>query len=950
MASPVCQCGNPLACNCFVQTPRRNDFHHDMYSTPSSREAWHAMNPPFAHLPQTPFMTPNPAFNPAPAFHPAPSFGQQFGFQNTFPATFNTAVPPPSQPRVPFVDATNTINSAAATAQQKRKRTNDIGNRRTRRRVDPRTEPAVFGVGPSTTFAAAAATASESVSHPGLPQANLGSLIDKPTTSGAAATDVWFFVRGAHTDVAPNVLPPLSEMVPIRPDKKEFSHLSCRFCPLEKWTTWKNVEGQTASIRHHLKTTHTKVWKELVFLKKLKGYETLGAANNQDPGEREEFSIPVFYDKLAKWIAVDDQAYCTELRDLLLFIGTELEDEDIPHHKKNGRIDRQRVSGGIREDDPRDSDDIWSRGNLDSHLAITAHYIVKDANGRLVLKTRLVAFRRLEGSHTGENIGKIFVQVVKEIGCLHKIGMVTCDNASNNNTHMTEICAELARIGIPFDAEGNRIRCFPHVVNIAVKTALKELVDSLPSYHPDVLEDNNGDTIPQALRDDPNYWRALLYDPVAEARTLVTACRASGQRRDNFETTIKEGNAAGGFGEPKENLRVVGLLKDVETRWSATFLMIDRLLEQHLAVDKFLDDPKQGEISWHRLSPVTLQVLQDIRQFLQVPHLVQEIVSGEQAPTLSYVLPLYEQLIVMLKNLVKDLDKISIGINAAIRKLEEYLNLSRRTRIYALAMVLNPTIKLQWLRENWSAEDANAAKNWVRAAMLEYRKEHRSQGSSPVPIQVPTTATRRPVNAPSASHGARAHTSGFARLNALSKKLSGSDLDTPANATSASHSTEQERAEAERRAVAEDERIVDEELNLWEAEGRLDESDPEFADFDLLRHWEARQFRLQYLFRVALDVLPVQASAVPCERVFSSSKETDSLRRSSLSPRMIEMLQILKFIYRQDRLKFCDDLIATEAECSVIDVDPKIIEELLASGRIQELEELVNASWGMESQ
>ncbi|KAJ6514848.1 hypothetical protein C8R47DRAFT_961618, partial [Mycena vitilis] len=42
--------------------------------------------------------------------------------------------------------------------------------------------------------------------------------------------------------------------------------------------------------------------------------------------------------------------------------------------------------------------------------------------------------------------------------------------------------------------------------------------------------------------------------------------------------------------------------------------------------------------------------------------------------------------------------------------------------------------------------------------------------------------------------------------------------------------------------------------------------------------------------------------------------ETDSERRNSLSPRMMEMLQILKYIYRQERIHFCGDFIATEAE------------------------------------
>ncbi|KAJ6463696.1 hypothetical protein C8R47DRAFT_992438, partial [Mycena vitilis] len=99
------------------------------------------------------------------------------------------------------------------------------------------------------------------------------------------------------------------------------------------------------------------------------------------------------------------------------------------------------------------------------------------------------------------------------------------------------------------------------------------------------------------------------------------------------------------------------------------------------------------------------------------------------------------------------------------------------------------------------------------------------------------------------------------------------------------------------------------------------------------------------LYKVALDVLPVQASAVPCERVFSSSKETDALRRGNLSPAVMEMLQILKFIYRKGRISFVDGLVATEEELSVIDVDPGVLEELLATGRVDEMVDLLNESW-----
>jgi len=48
---------------------------------------------------------------------------------------------------------------------------------------------------------------------------------------------------------------------------------------------------------------------------------------------------------------------------------------------------------------------------------------------------------------------------------------------------------------------------------------------------------------------------------------------------------------------------------------------------------------------------------------------------------------------------------------------------------------------------------------------------------------------------------------------------------------------------------------------------------------------------------------------VPCERVFSSSKETTTPRRSKLHPHLIEALQVLKFGYKHaTELSFTEGL------------------------------------------
>jgi hypothetical protein len=50
-----------------------------------------------------------------------------------------------------------------------------------------------------------------------------------------------------------------------------------------------------------------------------------------------------------------------------------------------------------------------------------------------------------------------------------------------------------------------------------------------------------------------------------------------------------------------------------------------------------------------------------------------------------------------------------------------------------------------------------------------------------------------------------------------------------------------------------------------------------------------------------MDIFPIQASSVPCERVFSSSKETITARRNSLGHELVEALQLLKFATKQGR-------------------------------------------------
>jgi hypothetical protein len=58
----------------------------------------------------------------------------------------------------------------------------------------------------------------------------------------------------------------------------------------------------------------------------------------------------------------------------------------------------------------------------------------------------------------------------------------------------------------------------------------------------------------------------------------------------------------------------------------------------------------------------------------------------------------------------------------------------------------------------------------------------------------------------------------------------------------------------------------------------------------------------------------------------------------------MEVLQMIKYLYRSQRLDFTNGLLATEEECSVIDVPASTLANMLRSGNIERLESLIAAS------
>jgi hypothetical protein len=84
--------------------------------------------------------------------------------------------------------------------------------------------------------------------------------------------------------------------------------------------------------------------------------------------------------------------------------------------------------------------------------------------------------------------------------------------------------------------------------------------------------------------------------------------------------------------------------------------------------------------------------------------------------------------------------------------------------------------------------------------------------------------------------------------------------------------------------------------------------------------------------RIALDVLPSQASSVSCERLFSGTKQVATDRQASLGPVVFEELTIMKSAWGLGLYDTAAWNAAQVEEVSIMDFEEMLVEDVDVSG------------------
>ncbi len=168
--------------------------------------------------------------------------------------------------------------------------------------------------------------------------------------------------------------------------------------------------------------------------------------------------------------------------------------------------------------------DIWTARNQRGYIAIWGYWI--DLTGR---QRRLLGFRRIYRSHTGENQAQLLHKVLKDFNIEARLGYCVSDNASSNDV-ATELLLKAIKPDIsPAAIKSRRLRCFGHIVNLAAQSLLATTGSEARAAAYKLESIGDDEEGGEAVR-----ARWIHAGPLGKLQRLVKYVLASGQRRDEF--------------------------------------------------------------------------------------------------------------------------------------------------------------------------------------------------------------------------------------------------------------------------------------------------------------------------------------------------------------------------------------------------------------------------------
>lgn len=521
--------------------------------------------------------------------------------------------------------------------------------------------------------------------------------------------------------------------------------------------------------------------------------------------------------------------------------------------------------------------DIWTSPNHFSIISVYGHYISRSGNRC----TKLLAFRRVRGDHSGENVANVLWEVFREYRLLGKVGHFVADNASNNDTAIEVLLKRMYPQMKPHHRKARRLRCFGHIANLCAKSlllgkgsgkAMKELELKVEKGAFDAVND---------------FW--LKRGAIGKLHNIIRWIRASTQRIDEFS------EVAGGEG--LEDFNKLKLIQDNSTRWNSFYYMIGRALTIKERIDKFCMQNRDNDtIRTNQLSISDWHQLDSLHNTLQVFEISTIDTQGEHKhlydwyPTLCFMLDTLDAYKTEYSEeaaIDSSFSYLSTCCEASWGKAEKYFKLTDETPIYYAAVMLNPVWKHDWFKDIWSS-GTKEQKKWIDTTLTQ--------------VEDIWTTLYKPVDQVAAEEPPAKHRKGKGRAKTTAsqpaEESDEDDLRSVLNNRYKRRRIDQslvtpihKRDSLEKYLASSCE--IDPLASKTTAQIKADK----IAPYDALRYWYHRKDAEPELARFAFDTLALPLMSDSPERSFSAGRDMITYRRSNLADTVIEACSCLRNWY-----------------------------------------------------